>query len=233
MSDQQAVGDAVRGDGHQVAWGVLGLIAQAAFMLGWLIAETWQGPRYSPLKYTISDLQAATAPHAWFPITCFAVGGLGTFAFAAFGLRRALSDAGTIAAYAPWMLAVSALALGNSFPQIPCRLADPACSTHYQLHSVGGMTDAIVSGAALLVLVFTPFPMWRRLAALPQWRQLKPVMLTARVVGPTCLIAFAATSSSASMSGSGLIERILVTTCVLWVSALAIGLIVNSRKSSA
>jgi hypothetical membrane protein len=83
---------------RQQARGVLGLVAQASFMLGWLVAETWQGPRYSLVKHNISDLQAATAPHAWFPITCFAIGGLGTFAFATFGLRPALRDAGTTAA---------------------------------------------------------------------------------------------------------------------------------------
>ncbi|MGO9163791.1 MAG: hypothetical protein ACLP7J_24430 [Streptosporangiaceae bacterium] len=31
--------------GRLLAWGVAGLAAQAAFMAGWLIAETWQGPR--------------------------------------------------------------------------------------------------------------------------------------------------------------------------------------------
>ena len=31
--------------------------------------------RYSLVKHSISDLQAATAPHAWFPIACFAIGG--------------------------------------------------------------------------------------------------------------------------------------------------------------
>lgn len=220
------------GLGRQRAWGVLGLIAQASFMLGWLVAETWQGPRYSLVKHSISDLQAATAPHAWFPISCFAIGGLGTFTFAIFGLRPALRAACTTAAYAPWLLALAALALGNSFPQIPCRLADPGCSPHLQLHSPGGWTDAIVSGVAFLVLVLTPFPMWRRLAVLPQWRQLKPVMLAARVIGPACFLAFAISSSIHSTPGVGLIERILVTTSVVWISALAIELIVLSPAPS-
>jgi hypothetical protein len=61
-----------------LAWVWIGLLAQVAFAAGWVVAETWQGPRYSPLTDTISDLQAATAPHAWFPIVCFAAGGLGT-----------------------------------------------------------------------------------------------------------------------------------------------------------
>ncbi len=59
-------------------------------MAGWTVAETWQGPRYSPVRDTISDLQAATATHVWSPIVCFAAGGLGTFCFAVFGLRRAV-----------------------------------------------------------------------------------------------------------------------------------------------
>ncbi len=153
-------------------------------MAGWLIADTWQGPRYSPVKYTISDLQAATAPHAWFPIACFAAGGLGTFGFAVFGLRPALAGAGKAAWYAPWMLACSALALGNSFPLIPCRLADPGCTAHHQLVSPGGLTDAIVASIAFLVLALTPFPLWWRLQVLPQWRHLKPVMMAARASSP-------------------------------------------------
>ena len=60
-----------------LVWGVVGLVAQVAFAAGWLIAETWQGPRYSLLTDTISDMQAAGAPHVWFPIVCFAVGGAG------------------------------------------------------------------------------------------------------------------------------------------------------------
>jgi hypothetical protein len=235
MNDQSApaIGERARNRlGRQQACGVLGLIAQASFMVGWLVSETWQGHRYSPVKHNISDLQAVTAPHAWFPITCFAIGGLGTFAFATFGLRPALRAAGTTAAYAPWLLALAALALGNSFPQIPCRLADPGCSAHNQLHSPGGMTDAILSGAAFFVLVLTPFPLWRRLAVLPQWRKLKPVMLAARIVGPACFLAFAICSSMPSTPAVGLIERILVTTSVLWVSALAIELIVASPAPS-
>jgi hypothetical protein len=218
------------GDRQLVAWGVVGLTAQALFMAGWLIAETWQGARYSPVKSSISDLQAASAPHAWFPIACFALGGLGTFAFVVFGLRPALAGA-TVAAYAPWMLALSALALGNSFPQVPCRLADPGCTAKYQLHSAGGLTDATVASIAFVVLAITPFPLWRRLAALPQWRRLRPVMMAARVLGPVLFVLLAASSTMASMPANGLIERLLVSTLVLWTSALAINLIVTSRRA--
>jgi hypothetical membrane protein len=211
-----------------LAWGIVGVIAQIAFMAGWLIAETWQGPKYSSIKYTISDLQAATAPHVWFIITCFAAGGLGTFGFAVFGLRPALSGAGKIAAYAPWMLALSTLALGNSFPLIPFRLVDPGATANLQLHSAGGLTDAIVAGIAFLVLALTPFPLLRRLAVLPEWRRLKPVMLTAGVFGPVCYILFGVFQNS---SVEGLMERILVTVCVAWICVVAVNLILVSRHA--
>ena len=216
------------------AWSVVGVVAQVAFMAGWLIAETWQGPRYSPIRYTISDMQAATAPHAWFIITCFYLGGLGTFGFAIFALRPALARAGKIAPYAPWMLAISVLALSNSFPQIPFRLIDPGATGSLQLHSVGGLTDAILSSIGFLALVLTPIPLWRRMAPLPEWRRLKPVMLAARVLGPLCYVLLAVTSSSSSAGRvQGLAERVLVTVCVAWIFILAVNLISVSRRSGA
>jgi hypothetical protein len=217
---------------HGVAWGVVGLTAQIVFTAGWVIAETWQGPRYSPVANTISDLQAATAPHVWFPIACFAVAGLGTFGFAAFGLRPALAAAGNRAWFAPWMLAFAGLALGNSFPLIPCQLSDPTCTPAYQLGSAGGLTDAIVSGTAFLVLVITPFPMWRRLTAIPRWRRLKPVMIGALITGPTCYVLLAISSSLPTMPAIGLIERLLAVGCAAWISALAIYLIRQARLVS-
>jgi len=67
-----------------------------------------------------------------------------------------------------WMLAFSALALGNTFPLLPFRLVDPGATAHAQLFSAGGMTDAIVSSIGFIVLIITPFPLWRRLAAVPE-----------------------------------------------------------------
>ncbi|HMK96333.1 MAG TPA: hypothetical protein VK425_02240, partial [Acidimicrobiales bacterium] len=128
------------------AWGGVGVLAQGAFISGWAVTETWQGPRYSLVSDTISDMQAATAPHVWFPVACFAFGGAATFCFAVFGLRPALASAGKINAHAPWMLALSTLALGNSFPLIPCSTAQAGCTPQHQLHSPGGLTDAVVAG---------------------------------------------------------------------------------------
>jgi hypothetical protein len=211
---------------HLLLWSAIGLVAQIAFILGWLIADTWQGSKYNAIKYTISDLQAATAPHAWFPIACFAIGGIGSFLFAIFGLRPALAKAGKVAAYAPWILGFSALALGNSFPLIPCRLVDAGCTTHSQLFSPGGMTDAILSSIAFLVLVFTPHMLEKRLKVLPAWKDFRPVVSLAQVICPLSFILLSFTSNG---SMGGLTERILATVCALWVAALAVKVIIIAR----
>lgn len=217
--------------GQLVVWGVVGLVAQAAFMAGWLIAETWQGRGYSPVSDTISDMQAATAPHVWFPVACFALGGAGTFCFAVFGLRPALAAAATTSRHAVWMLALAGLAIGNSFPLIPCELPAPGCTVHHQLYSPGGITDATVATAAFLVLVFTPAQLRKRLDLLPAWRPMVPMMTAARVICPLCFILL----SIASLTGTaeGLAERVLATSCVLWISSLAVTLIIVSRRTCA
>jgi hypothetical protein len=149
-----------------------------------------------------------------------------------FGLRPALSAAGKISAVFPLLIGISALALGNSFPLIPCRLSDPGCTATTQLLSPGGLTDAIVADLAFLVLAFVPGPLGRRLIALPAWRRLKPVMVAARIVCPVCYLLLAIASSVASTPAVGLIERILATSCSLWIGALAANLIIESRRHS-
>ena len=61
-------------------WAAAGLAAQVIFTLGWLLADRWQGPGFSPIRYTISDETALGAPHAWFLITCQLLAGAGTSA---------------------------------------------------------------------------------------------------------------------------------------------------------
>jgi hypothetical protein len=64
---------------------------------------------------------------------------------------------------------------------------------------------------------------------LPQWQPLKPVMIAARVTGPACFLLLAISSDAGT--AQGLMERILATSCVLWMSALAVTLISVSRHT--
>jgi hypothetical protein len=206
-----------------LVWGVVGLVAQVAFAAGWLIAETWQGQRYSLLTNTISDMQAAGAPHVWFPIVCFAVGGIGTCGFALFGLHGAWRR---VARIAPWKIGLSGLALGNSFPLIPCQLSTPGCTATHQLLSAGGLTDAVFAGVALWVLAITPWPLARQLASLPRWSALRPLLCVVGVVTPAAygLLALA----EATGVWPGLAERGLVAICQGWLAVLAVTLIRTS-----
>jgi hypothetical protein len=189
-----------------------------AFLAGWVVTQAWQGPHYSWLTDSISDMQAATAPHVWFPIACFASGGLGSFAFLVFGLRPSLAAADRLARWAPWAVAVAALVLGNSFPLIPCQLG-PACSAVRQLRSAGGMTDALGAGLGLLVVALSPGPLWAGLAGVPAWHGFRPVAVVAKPVLIACYLLLCA--SSLTGADQGLAERILVTASTLWLGALA------------
>jgi Protein of unknown function (DUF998) len=228
---QRSGGPVQPAGGHLFLWGLVGVLGLIIFNAGWLIAETWQGPSYSPIADTISDMQAQTAPHVWFPIACFALGALGGFGFAMFGLRPALAGASKVAANAPVLLAFSLLALGNSFPLIPCRLSDAGCTASVQLASPGGLTDAIVAGIAFFILAFLPYPLWHRVELLDGWRPLKPVMFAARVICPVAWILLAVSSNLSGMPAVGLIERVLAASCSLWVGALALTLTIESRHT--
>jgi len=209
-------------------WAAAGLAAQVIFTLGWLLADRWQGPGYSAVRYTISDETALGAPHAWFLITCQLLAGAGTIGFALFGLRPALVPAGPVARYAPWMLAVGALAYLVIWPRVPCRLADAGCSIHQHLASSGGLTDAIGSGVLIGVLVMTPFPLWRRQRELPEWQPARPVMIAARLLGPVLIIAAAAQGPYAPGPQEGLLERALALLTAAWICTLAVILLTSS-----
>jgi hypothetical protein len=200
-------------------WGGVGIIAQVLFLIGWIVPLTWQGPRYNIIANTISDTQAADAPHAWFPIAVFAAAAIGTFCFAVFGLRPTLAEPGRGAGVGLWMLAIAGLVIGNSFPLIPCSLAQPGCSPNQQLLSPGGITDAVVATAALLVLAIAPWPLWRRMKTLPRWQHLAPVMTAARIVCPACFLLIVI--ANAANVAQGLTERLLVTALIIWLGILA------------
>ncbi len=96
----------------------------------------------------------------------------------------------------------------------------------------GGLTDAIVAGLAFLGLALTPFPLGRRIAAVASWRRLTPVTRAARIACPVSYLLLAVSTNIASLPAVGLIERVLATTCVLWIVALAVNLISESRRPS-
>ena len=65
------------------------MVAQVAFVGSWLIAASWQGPRYSVLAHSITDMYAVGAPNGAFLVVVFTLCGGATILFAWLSLRIA------------------------------------------------------------------------------------------------------------------------------------------------
>jgi hypothetical protein len=218
-------------DRRGIVAGYAGLLAQAVFTAGWLAAQAWQPPGYSPVKDTISDLMARTAPHALAPLVTLMLAGAGTAFFALAGLRPALAAAGRVAPYAPWLLAFSALGLGNllSFAQIPCQ-AGVDCTPHQALSGFGGTVDATGGALAAVMVVVTPFPMARRMRNVAGWQQMALPSLLAGAAMLACLVTM---DLGATGPVPGLAERAGATIGAIWAAVLAANLIRVSRAAAA
>jgi Protein of unknown function (DUF998) len=217
-------------DHRGIVTGWAGLLAQVVFTAGWLTAGTWQPPGYSPVRDSISDLMARTAPHALVPLVTLMLAGAGTAVFALAGLRPALAAAGRTAVYAPWFLAFSALGLGNlfSFAQIPCQ-AGVGCTLHQAMSGFGGTVDATAGSIVAVMVVVTPFPMARRMRGVAGWQRLARPSLLAGAAMFACLVAMGLGTSPVL----GLAERAGATIGAIWAAALAANLIRVSRGAAA
>src|SRR5690348_4461494 len=101
-------------------------VAQVVFVASFLIAATWQGPRYDPMTQSISDMYAVTAPNAAFLVVAFTLCGLATVLFAALSVWPTLRNAGWPAAVGAALLGLSIAGLGDllsPFEQLACRMA--------------------------------------------------------------------------------------------------------------
>lgn len=210
--------------------GAAGLLAQAVFTAGWAAAGTWQPPHYSPVRDTISDLMARTAPHAFVTLVILMLAGTGTALFALVGLRSALAPAGRVAPYAPWLLGLSVLGLGSvlSFAQIPCQ-AGVGCSLHQAMSGFGGTVDLTGGAVVALIGAVAPFPMARRMRTVVGWERLARPSLLAGAVAFTCLVA---SGLGVAAPVQGLLQRVAATVAAVWAAVLAANLIRVSRMTA-
>lgn len=72
----------------------LALVAQVIFVGSFLIAATWQGPRYDAMTQSMSDMYAVTAPNALFLVVAFTFCGAATVVFAGLSVWPTLRRAG-------------------------------------------------------------------------------------------------------------------------------------------
>lgn len=207
-----------------VAWA--GLVAQALFVAAWLVAAAWQGPDYSPVAHTISDMYAVTAPHGWFLVVVITVCGVATILYALLALWPSLAEAGWTAMAGCVLLALSIYGIGDALTPIErqaCRSADPGCLD--KAANFGGQADAVLSTIGILLFVAAMFFLAAAMRRTPRWANWAwPV----RWVGFGFLALLVLLAVADSGNFGGLVERLLAAFGAAAIAATAVH-IVRSR----
>ena len=214
-------------------WARVGIAAQVIFVASWLAAVFWQGPRYSPMSMSISDMYAVTAPHGSFLVVLLTDCGAATILFALFSLRPVLRPGGRAATIAAALLALSVAGLGDLLSpaeRLACRMADPGCTSALQVSNSGGKLDGNLTTIGVLLLVAAGFFLAHAMARVPGWQAwARPARATAVLI--LALTIADAVTQDAGLSG--LFERLVAATAAAAIAALAVGILRRSRTEGA
>lgn len=206
-------------------WAWVAMAAHVVFVAAWLIAASWQGPRYSVTAHSISDLYAEGAPHAAFLIvvnTCCGAAGL-LFVFRS--LWPALQPMGGLARVGCVLLGLSPFCVGDllsPFERLACRQADPGCSASDQIANSGGTMDNLLTTVGMVAMVAGALVLAAAMKRLPRWAAwVRPV----RVFAVVLVALMVATVLSGSADLDGLFERLLAGVGAAGVVALCAGVL--------
>ncbi len=203
-------------------WAAFTLFAHIVFVLAWLIAAAWQGPRYSAMAHSISDMYAVTAPHGMVLVVILTLCGLSLVLFTALTLWPMLRRAGWSAAVGCLLLALSIFGLGDllsPFERLACRLADPGCSALAQVANAGGALDSTVSFIGICFLIGAGFFLAAAMGRLAAWRTWAA---PTRWFTALIIVFFLLTGLTGGAGLSGLFERLLAFTGAAGIVALAL-----------
>jgi hypothetical protein len=209
-------------------WALVGLVAQVAFVASWLIATSWQGPHYSSLAHSISDMYAVSAPYGAFLVVVFTLCGAATILFAWLSLRPALRPAGWTAKVGSVLLALSIYGLGDLLSPLEregCRLADPGCTEAAQLANSGGKLDLALSLVGLVLFSVAGFFLASAMKRVRGWRRWASPMRWAAILFLALLVA---TLLTGSVGLFGLFERLLAALGAAGIALLAAGVLRRS-----
>jgi hypothetical protein len=212
-------------------WAIVGVAAQALFVLSGLVAAAWQGPRYSALADSVSDMYARTAPGGMFLVVVFTLCGAATICFAAASVRPALRAGGWRATAGSTLLALSVIGLGDLLSpaeRLACSMADPGCTTARQISNLGGRLDDILTSGGVVLLVLAGFFLAAAMKRMPDWRAwASPARwTTVAIIG-----LFVAAVLSQAVGLGGLAERLLEDTVAGALAALGIGILRRCRPT--
>jgi hypothetical protein len=210
-------------------WAVAVVMANCLFVVGWLVAAVWQGPRYRVLADTISDMYANGAPGAVFLIVVITLSGVAVLLFTWLSLWPSLRSGGWSATVGATLLALSIFGLGDlltPFEREACQQADPGCTVADQLGNVGGTLDAILSSVGVVLLIAAGFFLAAAMKRAPGWHHWSRPTRWASV-GMIVLVVADVLADSANLGG--LVERLVAAAGAAGIAALAFGVLRHSR----
>jgi hypothetical protein len=211
-------------------WAWVAIIAQVVFVAAWLVAGLWQGPRYSAVSDSISDMYALRVPHAGFLVVVFTDCGAATILFALFSVWPALRGGGRLARIGSVLLALSIAGLGDLLSpdeRMACRISDPGCTTALQLSNAGGKMDSILSTGGGALLVIAGFLLAAAMRRIPSWRGWSAPVRVTSVLMFALLVGDALTGGASGQSG--LFERLFAGVAAASLTALAVGILRRAR----
>ncbi len=206
-------------------WALVALVAHVLFVFSWLVAALWQGPRYSVLAHSISDMYAVGAPNGAFLVIMITLCGVAAILFTLLSVWPSLRPGGWTVAVGSLLLVFSIFGVGNlltAFERLACRRADPGCTATAQLTNFGGRLDAILSTIGVLLFVAAGFFLASAMKRTPGWHGWA---WPARWVMILIIVLYIATGVLGAVGLSGLFERLLAATGAAGVALLAVGVL--------
>jgi hypothetical protein len=212
-------------------WALVAVAAQAIFVISWLVAALWQGPRYSILAHSISDMYAVAAPDAAFLVIAFTLCGAATILFAVLSAWPSLRPGGWTATVGSILLALSILGLGDLLTpaeRLACRMADPGCTAAAQIANMGGRLDSILSTIGIALFVAAGFFLAAAMKRTPGWHAW---IWPARSLMILALAFFLADGLLGRTTGlGGLFERLLAATAAAAIALLGAAVLRRSPR---
>ncbi len=210
-------------------WATAAIVTNVMFVATFIVSAAWQGPHYSVLRHSISDMYADHAPHALLLIVILTVAGVMTLGFCLMSLWPALRPSGRRGAAGAAVLAASIFGVGDAltpFERLGCRLADAGCTGSDQLATSGGRLDSVLSTAGAVLLTASAFLLaWAmdHTPGLARWAG------PTRWVGVALVATLIADASAASVGLQGLAERLFA---ILGVALIAVVALATRASSS-
>lgn len=197
-----------------------GIWAQIVLIVSFAVFGLVQGPHYSWLAHSISDMYADKAPLGSLLVAVITVCGAMTLMFVVFSLWPSVKRAGLSAKLATVLLGLSIFGVGDllsPFERLGCRLADAGCTDSLQTATTGGRNDMILSGIGVFLLMIGVITLGYSISKLKEFKQVSKLL----IYGGYLLILVIVIMGMAPVTIYGLMERLVALLGAVLLALLA------------